>query len=209
MFISKTEKLQINERLEALSMALIETSEKANAATTVADKAHESIPNIRKTNKTLMDNIWNLDAKIDGLNAKIENLNSKIATFQNTATLVTDLAEQSRTMRMRISELELANKTFTKNFQSIFSSVAALARRKPIGRPPKQVVIPPESVQALKDSGVWDDPIRRVGFIDQLIKDEQEKKVMTQKEKQREYSRKYHQRKREERLAEKLAKEAA
>jgi peptidoglycan hydrolase CwlO-like protein len=209
MFISKSEKLHIHERLDAIGMGLVETSEKANAASAAADKAHESIPNIRKTNKTLMDNIWNLDAKIDGLNAKIESLNTKVVNLQSTATLVTGLAEQSRTMGMRISELEVANKTFTKNFQSVFSSVAALERRKPIGRPPKKLVIPPESVQALKDSGVWDDPIRRVGFIDQLIKDEQEKKVITQKEKQREYSRKYNQRKREERLAEKLAKEAA
>ena len=205
MFISKTEKLHIHERLDAIGMGLVETSEKANAAAAAADKAHESIPNIRKTNKTLMDNIWNLDAKIANLEAKIESLNAKVVNLQSTATLVTGLAEQSRTMRTRIGDLEKESKTFEKNDKTLFASVAALGRRKSIIQPPKKIVIPVESVQALKESGVWDDPIKRVGFIDQLIKEEQEKKVEAQKERQRQHSRNYYLRKK----AERLAKEAA
>ena len=205
MFISKNEKLHIKERIDAIGMALVETSERANAAAAAADKAQESIPNIRKTNKTLMDNIWNLDAKIANLEAKLESLNAKVVNLQSTATLVTGLAEQSRTMRMRIGELEKESKTFEKNDKTLFASVAALGRRRSTIQPPKKIVIPVESVQALKESGVWDDPIKRVGFIDQLIKEEQEKKVEAQKERQRQHSRNYYLRKK----AERLAKEAA
>jgi len=205
MFISKDEKLQIKERLDNIGRALVETSERANEALAAAEKAQEGIPNIRKTNKSLMDNIWNLDAKIARLDTIIESLNAKIVNFKSTETLVTGLAEQSKTMRMRIAELEKESKTFDKNDKTLFASVAALGRRKSIIQSPKKVVIPVESVQALKESGVWDDPTRRIGFIDQLIKEEQEKKIEEKKERQRQHARNYYLRKKAERLAKETA----
>jgi archaellum component FlaC len=220
MFISKAEKLQINERLDALAASFVEEELKINErfegvvsslvkVSEQQDKAQDGIPNIRKTIKSLMDNIWELDSKIKNLDAKVENLNAKVVNFQSTATLVTAVAEQSKNMRIRIAELERANDVFTKNDKALFAGVASLGRRKTVSQPPKQVVIPPESVQALKDAGFWDDPVKRVTVIDQLIKDEQIKEVLRkkemQKERQRQHSRNYYLRKK----AEKLAKETA
>lgn len=209
MFISKAEKLKINERLDAINMALVEMSEKANAAFAAADKSQDGIPNIRKTIKSLMDNIWDLDSKIKNLDTKVENLNAKVVNFHSTATLVTAMAEQARNMRKRIDDLERESAVFTKNDKALFAGVASLGRRKTVSQPPKQVVIPPESVQALKDAGFWDDANKRVAAIDQLIKDEQIKEVLKkkemQKERQRQHARNYYLRKKAEKLAKEIA----
>lgn len=220
MFISKFEKLQITKRLDTLAATLqedkLEINERLDGVVSSLikvseqqDKAQDGIPNIRKTIKSLMDNIWELDSKIKNLDAKVENLNAKVVNFHSTATLVTALVEQTKNMRMRLGELERANTVFTKNDKALFAGVASLGRRKIVSQPPKQVVIPPESVQALKDAGFWDDANKRVAAIDQLIKDEQIKEVLRkkemQKERQRQHSRNYYLRKK----AEKLAKETA
>jgi uncharacterized phage infection (PIP) family protein YhgE len=198
MFISKNEKLYIKERIDAIGMALVETSERANAATAAAENAQENIPNIRKTNKTLMDNIWNLDAKI-------ESLNTKVADLQSTATLVTGMAEQIKIMRVSITSLERENEALVKSNQSLFASFSTLGNRKPIGRPTKKLVISHESVLALKEAGFWDDAEKRTALIDHLVKETQNKKTAEQKERQRQHSRNYYLRKK----AERLAKEAA
>lgn len=197
MFISRDEKLQINERLEALSMALIEASEKSNDASAKAETAMENIPNIRATIKSLMDNIWDLNAK---LMASEERADQKIKEAEQR---INEAGKLMKGLQNSIDSLKSMDDMLHRSTKSLFASVANLASRKPLGRPPKTIVIQPESVQALKDAGVWEDPTNRAAFISRLVKESRDKKTEEQKDRKRQYYRNYYQRKK----AEKLAKE--
>jgi hypothetical protein len=205
MFISKAEKLQINERLDDLALSFTEVSDKTDEALVKAGEAHDSIPNIRATIKTLMDNIWSLDAKIVAAEERAEQ---KIKEAEQR---INEASKLMKGLLSNIDSLKATDDMLHRSTKSLFASVASLAQKKPIGRPPKKLVISHESVLALKEAGVWDDATKRVAFIDQLVKDTQENKIKAQKERQRQHSRKYYLRKKEERLAKEAeaAKEAA
>jgi chromosome segregation ATPase len=170
MFISKSEKLKINERLEAMDVSLTNLSE-------AFSRTQEDIPNIKKTLKGFKDTFWDLNAKLVHTN------------------------EEIRALQKSVSSLQTMNDLLTKNNKSLFASVANLASRIPLSRPLQKFVIAPESVQELKESGVWEDPTKRIKFIDHLIKDEQEKRAKEKKERQRESSRKYYLLKKAKKLA--------
>ena len=223
MFISKAEKLQINERLDALAASFVEEELKINErfegvfsslakVSEQHDKSQDGIPNIRATIKTLMDNIWSLDAKIGHLDAKIvaaeERAEQKIKEAEQR---INEASKLMKGLLSNIDSLKATDDMLHRSTKSLFASVASLAQKKPIGRPPKKLVISHESVLALKEVGVWDDATKRMAFIDQLVKDTQENKIKAQKERQRQHSRKYYLRKKEERLAKEAeaAKEAA
>jgi chromosome segregation ATPase len=206
MFISTTEKLHINQRLDAQGHGMFEASEKADAALKKAETALESIPNIRATIKTLMDNIWSLDAKIGHLDAKIVAAEERADKKIKEAELrITEASKLMQSLHGDIESLKAKDDMLHRSTKSLFASVASLAQKKTTSRRAKQLVISHESVLALKEAGVWDDATKRIAFIDHLVKDTQEKKAAALKERQREHSRNYYLRKK----AERLAKEAA
>ena len=110
-----------------------------------------------------------------------------------------------KTLEKTIASLSSTNDMLRQNNEALMKRIEALENKKrPVGRP-KKITIPADKVQEMKENGVWDDPTRRINFIDLLIKQEQEKKIQAKKDRQREHSRKYYLKKKAEKLLETTA----
>ena len=184
MFISNKEKTDISEKLEhnkTMMDSLVKHMGKLQVEVQNSDVTQ--IPALVDSNKRMNKSYWAYISKFKAVQNHI-----KLLQVENNL-----LVNQVESLVARVGILENSR------------TVDSQQDKKPSNSHRSRLVISSEKVQEMKDAGIWDDPIRRVGFIDQLIKDEQEKKVKAQKEKQRQYSRNYYLRKK----AERLAKEAA
>lgn len=182
MFISNKEKSDIHERLTD-NKSLIESVFKHVAKLQVdmsnTDTVH--LEGVRNTNKQLLGMFW-------GADKKIKTLEKNLTTAQ---TYIDALTKKNSSLVKMVDALSL-------KFDELERKV-----KRPVGRPPKKITIPAEKVSAMKVAGVWDDPIRRINFIDHFIKDEQERIAQEKKIKRREIAKKYYQKKKAERAAQK------
>ena len=182
MFISTKEKTDINEKLSH-NKSQIENVVKhvAKLQVDIAKTEVDAIDDLLKKHLQLQKMYWGADKRV-------------------------------KVLAKQVNEIQVQNIVLTKRSDSMLDHFLELKKRldkletKKTGRPigaKNRIVIPPETVQALKLSGVWDDPIKRINSIDQLIKEEHERKEEARRQKQREAGRKYYAKKKAEKAAQK------
>jgi hypothetical protein len=181
MFISNKEKSDISEKLSH-NKSQIENVVKHVAKLQVdmvnTDSIH--IEGVRNTNKQLLGMYWGADKKIKSVEK----------TLTTTKTYIDLLMKKNESLVKTVIDL-------SKRIEALESKKA-----KPIGRP-KKLTISKEKVQAMKEAGVWDDPIRRIRMIDELLEEERQKRIEHIKAKRKEYGQKYYQKKKAEKAAQK------
>ena len=162
MFISNKEKSQISEKFEQQKIQ-IEKLVKHVAKLQVDTQGADltQIPALVESNKQITKSYW-------AHMGKLKTLEKTIASLSSTNDM---LRQNNEALIKRIGNLE--------------------GTKKPMGRPPKKLVISPDKVQALKDAGIWDDPQKRIEVIDQIIRQEEAKKIEEKKIRQRGYNQAY------------------
>jgi hypothetical protein len=162
MFISNQEKSDINKKIEQNKNQMESlVKHMAKLQVDVGSSDLTKIPALTDANKQLNRSFW-------ANNDRIKTLNTTLVSLQNTCE---HLIKTNASLSRRLEVLE--------------------GKKKPMGRPPKRMTISADKVQAMKDAGIWDDPIKRIRIIDELIKQEQQKKIDEKRAKQREYNRAY------------------
>ena len=181
MFISNKEKADINEKINH-NRGQIENLVKHVAKLQVdmvnTDSVH--IEGVRNTNKQLLGMYWGADKKIK------------------------DVGKTLNTTKTYIDLLIKKNESLIKTIDDLTLRIDALESKKakPLGRP-KKLTISKEQVQAMKEAGVWNDPIKRIRMIDELLEEERQKKIEGIKARRKEYGQKYYQKKKAEKAAQK------
>lgn len=182
MFISNKEKNELRESFEHNKVqieSLVKHVGKLQVDMVNTDSVH--IEGVRNTNSQLLKMYW-------GADKKIKTLEKNLTTAQ---TYVEALTKKNASLVKMVDALNI-------KFDELERKL-----KKPVGRPPKKITIPADKVQAMKETGVWDDPIRRINFIDHFIKDEQERIAEAKKIKHREAAKKYYQNKKAKKAAQK------
>tara|TARA_R110000868_G_scaffold45247_5_gene150307 strand:- start:283 stop:843 length:561 start_codon:yes stop_codon:yes gene_type:complete len=183
MFISNKEKSQISEKFEQQKTQiekLVKHIAKLQVDTQGADLTQ--IPVLIDSNKQVTKSYW---AHI----GKVKTLEKTISSLSSTNNM-----------------LRQNNEALLKTLAEIKSRLEILESRKPAGRPvgsKTKISISAEKVQELKDAGVWDDPVKRISYIDQFIKDEREKREEAQRQRNRESKRKFYLKKKAEKALQK------
>jgi hypothetical protein len=170
MFISNKEKSQINEKFDQQKTQienLIKHVAKLQVEMQGADVSQ--IPALVESNKQVAKSYW---AHI----GKFKTLEKIIASLSSTNDM---LRQNNESLIKRVRALE-TNKV-----------EAPQPIKKPVGRPPKKIVLSADKVQALKDAGIWDDPRKRIEVIDEIIKQDEAQKLEERRIKQRGYNQKY------------------
>lgn len=189
MFISNKEKSLITENLDNHKFQI------ANLVKHVGELQVD----IAKTEVHAVDDLLNKYVQMQkmywGADKKVKALEKQVNLFER-----------------HLNTVQIQNEVLYRQNESCLELTLELKKRldkletKKVGRPVgarNKVVIPAEKVQALKESGDWDDPIKRINSINQFIKDEAEKKIQDRKEKQRGYNRAFRQRQKAKKAAQK------
>lgn len=182
MFISNKEKADISKKFDSHKFQidnLVKHVAEIQVDMGKTDVVH--LDDVRESNSKLQKMYW-------GADKKIKNLEKNLTTAQ---TYVEALTRKNASLVKMVDALSL-------KFDELERKL-----KKPVGRPPKKITIPADKVQAMKEAGVWDDPIRRINFIDHFIKDEQERIAQEKKIRRREISRRYYLKKKAGKAAQK------
>jgi uncharacterized coiled-coil protein SlyX len=175
MFISNKEKSEINEKFNHQKIqieSLIKHVAKLQVSMQGLDASQ--IPALVESNKNVTKSYW---AHI----GKFKTLEKILASLSSTNDM---LRQNNESLIRRVKALETQSVEAPK-------LEARIPLKKPIGRPPKKIVLTADRVQALKDAGVWDDPSKRIQVIDEIIKQDEAQKIEERKIKQRGYNQKY------------------
>lgn len=201
MFISNKEKADISAKFDNHKFQidnLVKHVAEIQVDIGKTDIVH--LDDVRESNNTLRKMYWGSDKKVKALEKTVKALENTVDDLEDAINTVETLARTVNTLEGTVNSLQVSNEVLYKQNQNRLELILELKKRvdkleaKKGGRPigaTNRIVIPPETVQALKNSGVWDDPIKRVSSIDYLIKEERERREQRKREKQREYNRAY------------------
>jgi hypothetical protein len=178
----------------------------------ISNKEKSDISENIARNKSQIENVVKHVAKlqVDIAKTEVDAIDDLLKKHLQLQKMYWGADKRVKVLEKQVNELQVQNIVLTKRSESMLGYFLELKKKfdnletKKTGRPvgvKNRIVIPPETVQALKNSGVWDDPIKRINSIDQLIKEERERKEEARRQKQREAGRKYY--------ANKKAKKAA
>jgi len=178
MFISNKEKSLITENLDNHKFQI------ANLVKHVGELQVD----IAKTEVHAIDDLLNKYVQMQkmywGADKKVKALEKQVTAFER-----------------HLNTVQIQNEVLYRQNESCLALALELKKRvekleaKRAGRPvgaKTKVVIPAEKVQALKEAGDWDDPIKRINSIDQFIKDETERKEQEKIQRRREAGRRYY-----------------
>lgn len=220
MFISNKEKADISKKFDSHKFQidnLVKHVAEIQVDMGKTDVVH--LDDVRESNSKLQKMYWGADKKIktlekrmDSLERTVDALENTLNTLEKTPKTVHTLEKTVNVLEGTVNSLQVSNEVLYKQSESRLRMILELNKMveklqaKKGGRPvgsKNKLVIPAEKVQEMKDSGVWDDPIKRINSIDQLIKEQRERKEQKRKEKQREYNRAYKARQQAKKAAEK------
>lgn len=213
MFISNKEKKDINEKFDSHKFQidnLVKHVAEIQVDIGKTDIVH--LDDVRESNNTLRKMYWGSDKKVKALEKTVKTLENTVDDLEDAINTVQALARAVNILEGVVNSLKVSNEVLYRQNESRLELTLELKKRldkletKKGGRPVgarNKVVIPAEKVQALKESGDWDDPIKRINSINQFIKDEAEKKIQDRKEKQRGYNLAFRQRQKAKKAAQK------
>lgn len=220
MFISSKEKKDISEKFDNHKFQIDNLVK--HVAEIQVDMGKTDIFNIddvRESNSKLQKMYWGADKKVktlekrmDVLERTVDALENTLNTLEKTAKTVHTLEKTVIVLEGTVNSLQVSNEVLYRQSDSRLRMILDLNKKvekleaKKGGRPAgaqNKLVISADKVQAMKEAGVWDDPIKRINSIDQLIKEERDRRDQKRKEKQREYNRAYKARQQAKKAAEK------
>lgn len=178
MFISNKEKSLITENLDSHKFQIDNLVKHVGKLQVDIAKTEAQAIN------DLVDKYLQLQKMYWGADKKVKALEKQVTAFErhlNTVQLQNEVLYKQNETRLRMI-LDL-----NKRVEKLETKRAG----RPVGAKTK-VVIPAEKVQALKEAGDWDDPIKRINSIDQFIKDETERKEQEKIQRRREAGRRYY-----------------
>jgi len=208
MFISSKEKGEIGEKLKNNKFQIENLLKHvAQIQVDMGKTDVVQIDDVRESNSKLQKMYWGADKKVKALEKRMDVLESTVDTLENTlntlektAKTVHALEKTVTVLEGAVNSLQVSNEVLYRQSDSRLRMILELNKMveklqaKKGGRPvgsKNRVVIPAEKVQEMKDSGAWDDPIKRINSIDQLIKEQRDRRDQKRREKQREYNRAY------------------
>jgi predicted nuclease with TOPRIM domain len=220
MFISNKEKADISEKFDSHKFQidnLVKHVAEIQVDMGKTDVVH--LDDVRESNSKLQKMYWGADKKIKTLEKRTDYLERTVDTLENTLKALEKAPKTVHTLEKTVTVLEgtvnslqVSNEVLYKQNQNRLELILELKKRvdkleaKKVGRPVgvrNKLVIPAEKVQAFKDAGVWDDPIKRINSIDQFIKDEAERKEQQKIQKRREAGKRYYAKKKAMKAAQK------
>jgi hypothetical protein len=180
----------------------------------ISNKEKSDINEKMSHNKGQIENLVKHVAKlqVDIAKTEVDAIDDLLNKYLQLQKMYWGADKKVKTFEKQINEVQVQNIVLTKRSESMLGYFLEVKKRldelesKKSGRPvgaKNRIVIPPETVQALKNSGVWDDPIKRINSIDQLIKEELEKKEEARRQKQRDAGKKYYAKKKAEKVEQK------